>query len=273
MELPFYYSFAEFQENYSSDFDRWRGIYIEGSELDFVNELISLYGIFVDEDGNYKHGISLFIIDDRDYILDNECSIDDYAENINLKLSEWFEWEGIRVDWELPHGLTVLDYWEISNEDHIFGGFRIGDPRHKYFKHFFSVDGLSVVLDHLQYRNFTFSVLKIYEFLQNKSKTLKRIEVLEVNKSAELPITEPYKEKERGVNVPYKLALLDELGFIKGLNLQYPNKSDIYRILQFLTGGNIDNVTDYYNSIYGNYSGSNQITDKHREKVKDLYYK
>ena len=36
---------------------------------------------------------------------------------------------------------------------------------------------------------------------------------------------------------------------------------------------NIDNIKDYYNSMYGNYSGSNQITHKHREKVKDLYYK
>lgn len=84
---------------------------------------------------------------------------------------------------------------------------------------------------------------------------------------------EPYKEKEKGLNIPYKLALLDELGVIKNLNIQYTNKSDIYRILQFLTGGNIDNVKDYYNSIYGNYSGSNQITVKHREKAQELYYK
>lgn len=90
---------------------------------------------------------------------------------------------------------------------------------------------------------------------------------------AKLPEPEPYKEREKGVNVPYKLALLDELEFIKRLNRQYPNKSDIYRILQFLTGGNIDNIKDYYNSMYGNYSGSNQITHKHREKAKDLYYK
>lgn len=111
-----------------------------------------------------------------------------------------------------------------------------------------------------------------YTYCQNLRD--KEIDLLKskINKPAITEI-EPYKEKEKGVNIPYKLALLDELGFIKNLNIQYTNKSDIYRILQFLTGGNIDNVKDYYNSIYGNYSGSNQITVKHREKAQELYYK
>ncbi len=119
---------------------------------------------------------------------------------------------------------------------------------------------------------YDFAAAKKYQFTFNK--IISFVQDKKINDQiASAPEPEPYKEKENGDNVPYKLALLDELGVITNLNRQFPNKSDIYRILQFLTGGNIDNVKKYYNSIYGNYSGANQITEKHRDKAKELYYK
>lgn len=84
---------------------------------------------------------------------------------------------------------------------------------------------------------------------------------------------EPFNEKEKGFNVPYKIAMLDEMGILKNLKIQYPNETDIIKILHYLVGGNIDNVKKYFNSIYGNYSGSLQITPKHREHSKQTYYK
>lgn len=119
---------------------------------------------------------------------------------------------------------------------------------------------------------YDFEAAKKYQFTFNK--IILFVQDKKINDQiANNPEPEPYKERENGDNVPYKLALLDEMGVIANLNRQFPNKSDIYRILQFLTGGNIDNVKKYYNSIYGNYSGANQITEKHRGKAKELYYK
>ena len=85
-------------------------------------------------------------------------------------------------------------------------------------------------------------------------------------------ILDPFDEKEKGVNVPYKIAMLDELNVLGMLKGRYKN-ADIYRIIQFIVGGNIDNVKDYYNSIYGNYSGNNQIDPDHRTKAKDICFK
>ena len=85
-------------------------------------------------------------------------------------------------------------------------------------------------------------------------------------------ILDPFDEKEKGVNVPYKIAMLDELNVLGMLKGRY-KKADIYRILQFIVGGHIDNVKDYYNSIYGNYSGNNQIDPDHRKKAKDICFK
>ena len=86
-------------------------------------------------------------------------------------------------------------------------------------------------------------------------------------------ILEPFNEKEKGVNVPFKIAMLDELNILGMLKSKYQNKTDIYRIIQFIVGGNIDNIKDYYNSIYGNYSGNNQIDPDHRAKAKEIYFK
>lgn len=86
-------------------------------------------------------------------------------------------------------------------------------------------------------------------------------------------IIEPYNKKEKGENVPYKIAMLDEMGILKTLKSRYPIEADIIRITHYLVGGNIDNVKKYYNSIHGSYSGGNQITTKHREHSKQTYYK
>lgn len=101
----------------------------------------------------------------------------------------------------------------------------------------------------------------------------KKIQSTEPTKINIIPDVEPYNEKERGSNVPYKIAMLDEMGVIKNLTDRYPNKTDVIKILHYLVGGNLDNVKDYYNSLYGNYSGTTQVAIKHRKHAKKVYYK
>jgi len=257
MDLPIYYTFSEFKENYPTDFNKWKSLYKEGSELDFVKELISLYEIFVDEKGNYKDRISLYSINPYDHRLNIEMSIEDYAENMEEKIKDYFSFEG-----EIPKGSTAMDFWEECNEeDH--GSFVIDDPRHKYFKYFFISEGFTFALDHIQYRNFTYSVMKIYEFLQNKTKILKRVETPEAKKATEIPEFVPYQaEVGKGKNIPYKLALLRELGIMDTLNAKYDNNQEqLYRILEYLTGGD---AKKYYLSMYGdNYNGNDRVTSYH----------
>lgn len=168
---------------------------------------------------------------------------------------EYFPYDDIFMNIEIDQNL--MNVFLIQNPD-IDGNISIGQQ----FLQLMDID-----------KNFVYQFLgmnfyKILQFVDNE-----RIKISLTTNETDAPEPEPYTEKERGVNVPYKIALLDEMGVIERLNQQFPNKSDIHRMLKFLTGGNLDNVKDYYNSIYGNYSGSNQITDRHREKAKQIYYK
>ena len=79
----------------------------------------------------------------------------------------------------------------------------------------------------------------------------------------DFPETEPYQtETGKGKNIPYKLELLKQLGIMDNLNSKYDNnKEQLYRILDFLTGGNSKN---YYLSMYGdNYNGKDKVTPFH----------
>lgn len=73
-------------------------------------------------------------------------------------------------------------------------------------------------------------------------KEIKKTSLLQVNNKTHEP--ESYNEKERGYNIPYKIALLHEMKVLENLNRQFVNKSDVHRILTFLVGGNFDNNVD-----------------------------
>lgn len=76
------------------------------------------------------------------------------------------------------------------------------------------------------------------------------------------PVIEKYQNETGSKNIPYKLALLRELGLMDILNRKYDNnKEQLYRILNFLTGGNSKN---YYLSMYGDdYNGKDKVTQSH----------
>ncbi|SNV42992.1 Uncharacterised protein [Chryseobacterium taklimakanense] len=48
MELPFYYSFTEFKNNYNKDFEDWKKQLPDGSEKIYLKKLLSTYGAEID---------------------------------------------------------------------------------------------------------------------------------------------------------------------------------------------------------------------------------
>lgn len=116
----------------------------------------------------------------------------------------------------------------------------------------------------------TFAKTKIaYKvFLEVKRELIKR------GKNATTqPETKEYNQKEKGENIPYKIAMLNELGLLENLNKRYPTESDRIRIIQYITGGNIDNVKKYYQSLFGSHTGNMQVTEKHKDHARNLTYK
>lgn len=128
---------------------------------------------------------------------------------------------------------------------------------------------------------YPFEFFCLYQFqwlLKNKIKEVEEKGLnknkLTVTETFETPETEQYNTKERGHNIPYKIAMLDEIGVIEQLNLKYTNTSEIIKILQFIIGGNIDNIEQYYNSIYGNTNTAKlKVLNTHRAKAKEIYFK
>lgn len=281
MELPLHYDLDVFKEYYTD--------YLEGYEKDTLmqvvktDRLIDYYSYFVSEKGDvitFKNEYEVYIdgkidsikINDIVFIITSTVSkylkerIENYVEINDDSLKEFIINITKHYEEELQYLTAIIAKSEYSGRfyeldlrlvDFIITHLRCWHGR--YFLNEFS-------------ENSKIEIVKIFRFLKNNQ--------VENNQTAqpqpvEVPElkTEPYNEKERGSNVPYKLALLHEMKVIETLNLQFPSKSDIFRILKFLVGGNEDNIKDYYNSIYGNYSGERQINETHISTAKQIYFK
>lgn len=83
MEVPFYYSFKEFKENYKFNFDRWKSIFTNGSENDFLDEVEEVYKFYCLDPNNIEveeHMILIKNIYPKGYKCKFTCS---YIENEN----------------------------------------------------------------------------------------------------------------------------------------------------------------------------------------------
>lgn len=277
MEIPFYYSFKEFEENYTDDLKKWIKTYPDATEKLFLEELQVHYGVFFNEWGLFDDSISC------------TRTVDDYPEYWNLSISQFKDFMQEKIinhllglgysnhtedGLNIPKDVDVMGFWEDCNRPTKENWAVINDFRHRYLKVFFWFEGFfdTLQFDSIKYKNFQFSVVRIAEWIDEKIKPIK--ETAKITNNSTLEIIEPYQEKERGNNIPYKIAMLDEIGVIKELNKKYTNTSDIIRILQFITGGNIDNIEQYYNSIYGNTNTAKlKVLNTHRAKAKEIYFK
>ena len=104
-------------------------------------------------------------------------------------------------------------------------------------------------------------LIGIMSFTENLIET-EKINLLRHSNNTYQTETENFQKETGTKNIPFKLALLRELGLMDILNSKYDNnKEQLYRILDFLTGGNSKN---YYLSMYGdNYNGKDKVTQSH----------
>lgn len=198
MEVPFYYSFKEFEENYKTDLENWLKNYLDADEIDYKKELLSTYGLFLDVSGNkFIEDINSNWIPDE-YPEYYELSIITYKDFMQEKLLQYLYNNGFSNfdgDYlEIPFDIDVMDFWEDCNLRTRKNSGIIDDKRHKYLKVFFSFDNFSekLIFDDSKYRNFKYSVSKIFDYL--------------IKNTPKQEIFHPYKIKLKGS--------LQSIGFI-----------------------------------------------------------
>lgn len=176
MELPFYYSFKDFQENYTLDLRNWIDTYPDADEIDYLNELRSKYQLF------FHQNNSDFIIDSNwipnEYPEHYELSIIAYREFMQNKLIEYsynngfsnFDGEFL----EIPFDTDVMDFWYDCNVRTRKNSAIIDDEKHKYLKEFFKFDNCQETLnfDDKKFTNFKFATKKVLEFLDKQSQLI-----------------------------------------------------------------------------------------------------
>ncbi|MDC8098436.1 hypothetical protein [Chryseobacterium rhizosphaerae] len=57
VNLPVYYTFSEFQQNYNEVFQNWKKVYAEGEEKDFIEQYREKYSSYVRYDEEEDHSL------------------------------------------------------------------------------------------------------------------------------------------------------------------------------------------------------------------------
>lgn len=256
MEIPFYYSFKEFLDNYETDYIEWQKLFSDGSKDDYNRELLAVYTKFVNEDGtDVYEEISSFWIPDE-YPEYHQIGIEQYWDIMQSKLNAYF---ALSEERETPENFEVLDYWEICNFRNKLSQEVIDDSRHRYYKYFFNSIGFDIFFNDVKYRNFKFSVLKIYHWLNDK---------LSGEGMEQKP--EPEKPKLRTSNVNYKFALMEEMGVLQWLKSNiHTNNTNRAEILMEVMGSTVSTLEDY---ITGKSVVSKDVRQKALDFINDRRY-
>lgn len=177
MEIPFYYSFKEFETNYYSDLQNWIKDYPDATEKDFLFELKELYEPFVRWSGKYHFKPKIKISYEYDgYTEYADITINEVAEYAEKKIIAHCKDIGTIEDIDAENyifedNINPLDYWEDSNKFYSNETIHFEDKQFNYLKYFFNYLGfLGFQLDEKKYKNFSFSVVKIAEWIDEKIK-------------------------------------------------------------------------------------------------------
>lgn len=281
MQLPFYHNFESFQKNYNDNQTNWMKIFPDATDDEFAVEYLRQHSLLFGTMDYYPFRIKVQTVDNQKNVHDDFVSYYEYAKIIEIRLkqladfvdAENFEQIMIKSD---PLMLCDIKPNQSIGDSWFYDGYiiccRALNVYSKLFTYILSEDQNDwfIKFDLEDFRKFEYSSKRVVEFLEERSLlNPKKSPVAEVAVMA----TVPYNEKERGENIPYKIAMMDERGEIERLRMRYPSETDVINNIHYLVGGNRDNVKKYYQSIYGGYSGSKQITEKHRTHARSVYYK
>lgn len=297
MEVPFYYSFTEFKENYNDDFKRWKEVYTEGGEEDFLCAIMDIYGgyfeydflgdffgfreiekltrqkyrpekwessDYYDERGNYCKNIHISnIIQDINIRLmtadlSNEKDLDKIVSRRELvKILKKYGLLDDEYNSEYIGGYNFIDFNLIMSLE-LFWEFKMYDDKDWYL-HF----------NNIKYDNFKLSIPKIYNFIKNRQEEIKEpTKSMKPQSNEKMPTIEDIdKEESKGIklSLPTRITLLNELGFFKLLEGKGYGKTQIEKITAKLlnadernTRGNINALNPHSGEDLTKYTAGNE---------------
>ncbi len=106
MNIPFYISFTEFQKNYQSDFDKWKLIFTEGREVDFLWELKAIYN-------NYGEAFFQRLLEHEFTIIQKEIDFRDLDSNTIKILFHIHDSDLLNDDFDFR--ISQIDYNKLKN--------------------------------------------------------------------------------------------------------------------------------------------------------------
>lgn len=262
MEVPFYYSFKEFKENYETDLKKWLEVYTEGDETDFLNKVNSVYSKYYDYDflGEFCGTKEVEKCIRQKYVPDEF----DGSGGIYDKEGNYYEYVHIRnivmdLDFRLmdtnfsdrdedfaeikdKRGLlkVLFEYNLLDKEDCLISGpIYIGFKEIYDLELFWKFDKTTLgkwylCFDEIKYTNFKLSIPKIYNFIQEKLN-------LKIEKETQTPppdevesITLPENIKTTKTDT---IRLLHYTGILDFLLEKYPrmNESNLASFFELIT--------------------------------------
>jgi hypothetical protein len=248
MEIPFYYSFKEFEENYKNDLENWLKKLPNAIENDFKNESIKKYNLFYDY-GSFLNTVKMTNTYDKHS--DVREFLPYFGFVITNRLQILFEKEDYK---------TESDYIFLMNDIYRVCGYNQEKERGdkyfidavtykiyiKFFKVVFdeSLRKYSLELDKEKFKDFEFASREIRKFLNNEIKTEAII------KNTQEDTDEKTQNK---FSVPQIIKILDKLN-IKGY-MQEKGFTD-FQTVQLLA----DIFERSEKTIRNNFDNKNHIT-------------
>lgn len=228
MEVPFYYSFKEFKENYETDLKKWLEVYTEGNEADFFREIGFYYYYFIKYIDDYDY--TCFAIRDKNReVIKNDLS--DFLIRFGNAYAS-FLGNIANGDKKEMEKLLSRDFKELLNTEKnaysdIADVLNFDEDILKILTELMCNNEDGFDFDRIKFNNFTLAVPKIYDYIIKK-----RIELEEKENSNEVEPTADNFTPLTSTQVD-KIGLYRMLGIIDFLKDNNPdmNNSDISRLI------------------------------------------
>ncbi len=289
MALPFYYTFKEFKDNYTTDLKEWLKENPKKSEVDYLMWVYSLAGHYVGYQ-KFNEEIPKYSVTDMSFGAEGITTQYDISNYVSIFI-------GV-VENNLIKKFNLLNYNEFMEFMYDFKGDLIDFVRHERFW----FDGAVYLLipffeigkeksdrrevydennelvknrkDEVVYEKGEFKMgilyfnYEKYEAFLEEAKLINKFILGQI-----VPEAKEEPEVKSNATIPEKIALLEQLGVFSKLVKDGVRPENEYKIIQRLIGGNYNNIKKYcLNRKTKNRSSKDyQITEKHRNAAKSFY--
>lgn len=246
-DFPTYKTLSDFKKNYEIVYSKYNSSF---TPIEFYSKYHDLYSLIYTEFDNLWHKLNSHNLGIHYKKTINSESKNIFIKSLNNEIQDSISFLLIEdidilisnIKFKINQDLFILKLKSLKEQNLI-------NNEDELYKMQGELIGITSFLDDL-IETEKINLLRFSSSQNSNTNTSQQIEI------------EPYTKEEGKKNIPYKLALLRELGLMDILNTRYDNnKEQLYRILEFLTGGN---AKSYYLSMYGdNYNGKDRVTKSH----------